>query len=181
MNAIALVVMDMMNTYDHDDADLLAKSVEEVVEPMAALIRQAHERDDVELIYVNDNHGDFAAGPQEIRRRALEGRRPDLVEPVLPPEDCAFLPKVRHSAFFGTALEYLLHRKQVSTVVLAGQVTEQCVLYSALDAYVREFPVRVASDCVAHIHADLAEAAIRMMACNMRAEVLPGARCLEPG
>ncbi|MFI6477670.1 cysteine hydrolase family protein [Nonomuraea sp. NPDC050663] len=178
MNVTALVVMDMLNSYDHDDADLLAKSVEEVVGPMAALIRQAEERDDVELVYVNDNHGDFTAGPAELTRRALEGRRPDLVEPIVPPEGCPFLPKVRHSAFFGTSLEYLLHRKRVDTVVLAGQVTEQCVLYSALDAYVREFDVRVAADCVAHIHADLAEAAMRMMTCNMRAEALPGARCL---
>jgi len=32
------------------------------------------------------------------------------------------------------------------------------VLYSALDGYVREFSVRIATDCVAHIHPGLAEA-----------------------
>ncbi|GAA0382430.1 hypothetical protein Acor_57170 [Acrocarpospora corrugata] len=86
---------------------------------------------------------------------------PDLVEPFLPSGDCAFLAKVRHSAFFGTPLEYLLHCQEISTVVLAGQVTEQCVLYSALDAYVHEFHVRVAQDCVAAIHPELGEAALR--------------------
>ena len=52
--------------------------------------------------------------------------------------------------------------------MLAGQVTEQCVLYSALDAYVREFEVAVPRDAVAHIHEDLAEAALTMMERNMQ-------------
>jgi len=36
---------------------------------------------------------------------------------------------------------------------LTGQVTEQCILYSALDAYVRHFEVVVRPDAVAHIDA----------------------------
>jgi nicotinamidase-related amidase len=55
-------------------------------------------------------------------------------------------------------------------LILTGQVTEQCILYSALDAYVRHFEVVVPRDAVAHIHEDLAEAALRMMRSNMRAE-----------
>jgi nicotinamidase-related amidase len=52
-------------------------------------------------------------------------------------------------------------------------VTEQCILYSALDAYVRHFEVAVAPDAVAHIHADLADAALRMMEINMSAQLVP--------
>jgi hypothetical protein len=37
----------------------------------------------------------------------------------------------------------------------------------------------VPHDAVAHIHADLAEAALRMMEVNMRAEVVPAADCLR--
>jgi nicotinamidase-related amidase len=169
----------MLNPYDHADAELLRASVREVVTPLSGLIHRAHEREDVELVFVNDNHGDFTATRDDLQRRALDGKFPDLVEPVLPPRDCAFLPKVRHSAFFGTPLDYLLRNREVGIVVLAGQVTEQCVLYSALDAYVREFSLRVAGDCVAHIHADLAEAALRMMRRNMRAEILRWDRCLD--
>jgi len=40
----------------------------------------------------------------------------------------------------------------VDRVVLTGQVTEQCILYSALDAYIRHLEVRVPPDAVAHIH-----------------------------
>ncbi|MFI6299459.1 cysteine hydrolase family protein [Nonomuraea sp. NPDC050790] len=169
-----VLVMDMFNPYDHEDAERLTGSVEKILPSLARLVDEAAERPEVEIIYVNDNHGDFSAGPADLRQRAIEGRRPDLVEPLPVPAGCAFLPKVRHSAFFGTPLEYLLRREDIGTLVLAGQVTEQCVLYTALDAYVREFAVRVAEDCVAHIHGDLAEAAIQMMHRNMSATVMPG-------
>nr|WP_062336632.1 isochorismatase family cysteine hydrolase [Herbidospora sakaeratensis] len=173
----AVVVMDVLNAYDHEDAETLAANVEKTIGPIVRLIDKAR-RADVELIFVNDNHGDFSATRDDLIRRALAGRRPDLVEPLVPPGNFAFLPKVRHSVFYGTPLEYALNREHVETVVLAGQVTEQCVLYSALDAYVREFSVRVAVDGVAAIHDDLGAAALRMMERNMRADLLPATDCL---
>jgi nicotinamidase-related amidase len=66
----------------------------------------------------------------------------------------------------------MLREQDVQRVILTGQVTEQCILYTALDAYIRHFDVVVPRDAVAHIHADLAEAALRMMETNMRAEIL---------
>ncbi|MEW9552958.1 cysteine hydrolase family protein [Nonomuraea sp. NPDC050783] len=169
----ALVVIDMLNPYDHQDAELLVPRVEAIIEPVAELVARARERDDVELVYVNDNHGDFSADRHEIEKRATQGRRPDLVKPILPPPECAFLPKVRHSAFFGTSLEYLLSHLEIGTVVLTGQVTEQCVLYSALDAYVRHYDLAVPPDCVASIDDELGRAALRMMERNMSADLSP--------
>jgi nicotinamidase-related amidase len=54
-------------------------------------------------------------------------------------------------------------------------VTEQCILYSALDAYVRHLDVTIPTDGVAHIHEDLAQAALKMMERNMRAELVEAA------
>jgi nicotinamidase-related amidase len=178
MGRIALVIIDMLNPYEHEDAEQLTRNVAKIVGPLSDLRSRAHARDDVELVYVNDNYGDFATDRREIEDRARNGRRPDLVEPILPPPDCAFLPKVRHSAFYGTPLEYLLSRAEVETVVLTGQVTEQCVLYSALDAHVRHYTLRVPPDCVAPIHEDLGQAALRMMERNMSACLAPSADCL---
>jgi nicotinamidase-related amidase len=84
-----------------------------------------------------------------------------------------FLIKARHSVFYETQLEYLLRHENIDRIVLCGQITEHCILYSALDAYVRHFEVVVPRDAVAHIHEDLAEAAFRMMNRNMRAEIIP--------
>ena len=79
--------------------------------------------------------------------------------------------KARHTIFYMTPLEYLLGQKEIDHLVLAGQVTEQCILYSALDAYVRHFEVSIPRDGVAHIHENLADAALEMMERNMGAEI----------
>ena len=135
----ALLVVDMLNAYQHEDADALADSVAEIVEPLAGLIDRARDRDGIDVIYVNDNYGDFTATRDAIVRQALDGARPDLIEPIVPDADWPFLEKVRHSAFYATPLDYLLTRLKTKRVILTGQVTEQCILYSALDAYVRHF------------------------------------------
>jgi len=91
----------------------------------------------------------------------------------VPGDDALFVVKARHSIFYQTPLEYLLSQEGVERLVLTGQVTEQCILYSALDAYIRHLDVRVPPDAVAHIYEDLAQAALRMMERNMSADLTP--------
>jgi nicotinamidase-related amidase len=172
----ALIVVDMLNSYEHDDAEQLTRNVEKVVEPVSALIARADDHD-VDLIYVNDNYGDWNSSQEELAKRALDGARPELVEPLLPPDGADFVIKARHTIFYMTPLEYLLGQKEIGHLVLAGQVTEQCILYSALDAYVRHLEVTIPTDGVAHIHEDLAQAALKMMERNMQAELVPAADC----
>jgi nicotinamidase-related amidase len=166
----ALIVTDMLNPYEHEDADALRQSAAEVVPALAELIDTAHD-EGLLVVYVNDNHTDWTAGRRELVQAALEGAAPELIEPLIPPDDAPFVVKARHSVFYGTQLEYMLRQKGVERLLLTGQVTEQCILYSALDAYVRHFEVAVACDAVAHIDADLSDAALRMMQRNMRADV----------
>lgn len=177
MGRTALLVVDMLNAYDHVDSDALAGSVEETVPTIADLIARAEEGD-VPVVYVNDNFGNWSDGRDEIVERVLAGRRPDLVEPIVPHADFPFVVKARHSAFYETPLEYLLRQSGVTRVVVTGQVAEQCIFYSALDAYIRHFEVVVPRDGVAHIHQHLADAALEMMQTNMRAEVVTADACL---
>ncbi len=174
----AVLVIDMLNAYRHPDADQLTGSVAEIIDPLSDLIEDARQRDGVDVVYVNDNHGDFTGDWDDVVRGALDGARPDLVEPILPSPDCLRLTKVRHSAFYSTQLHYLLTQLGTRRVVLTGQVTEQCVLYTALDAYVRHYDVVVPRDAVAHIDAGLGEAACQMMHRNMKADIVAAADCL---
>ncbi|MET0897601.1 MAG: isochorismatase family cysteine hydrolase [Mycobacterium sp.] len=179
MSDTAVLVIDMLNAYRHPDAEQLIPHVEPIVDPLAALVSDSRRRDDVDLIYVNDNYGDFTADHSDVVAAAVHGERPDLVRPLVPDDSCRMLMKVRHSAFYATPLSYLLTQLDTRQVILTGQVTEQCILYSALDAYVRHFEVVVARDCVAHIDDELGSAALRMMERNMRAQLLDGVECLK--
>jgi nicotinamidase-related amidase len=168
----ALIVVDMLNTYEFEDADRLAESAERSLPCIRRLLDRAAD-EDVLTIYVNDNFGAWTSDRDDLIESALGGRRPDLVEPLVPRDDALFVVKARHSIFFQTPLEYLLGQEGVGRLVLTGQVTEQCIVYSALDAYIRHIEIAVPRDAVAHIHEDLAQAALKMMEINMSADVSP--------
>ncbi|WP_406858770.1 isochorismatase family cysteine hydrolase [Streptomyces sp. HUAS MG47] len=172
MGRTALIVIDMLNTYEHEDAEVLMRSVREALPGVGTLLKRARDTQ-APVIYVNDNFGRWRSHHGEILEAALAGRYSDLVEPIAPEEDDLFVVKARHSVFFETPLAYLLGQLGVQRTVLCGQVTEQCVLYSALDAHIRHLEVIVALGAVAHIDAGLAEAALRMMERNMAAELRP--------
>jgi nicotinamidase-related amidase len=163
----AVVVIDMINAYDFPDAEKLVPSAENAVPVIEDLIGDH----DGPVIYVNDNFGHWRSHRDQLVEEALDGRHPELVEPIRPDDDALFVVKARHSIFYQTPLEYLLNQEDVGNLILAGQVTEQCILYSALDAYLRGFDIVVPPDAVAHIDPELAQAALKMMESNMHAEV----------
>ncbi|MEI7031726.1 isochorismatase family cysteine hydrolase [Streptomyces pratensis] len=170
MGKSALIVIDMINTYDHPDAELLVPSVRAALPHLSRLVERARS-EDVPVIYANDNFGEWRSHHGEIVGTALQGKNAELVEPLLPDDDSLFVVKARHSIFYETPLSFLLSQLGADHVVLCGQVTEQCVLYSALDAHIRKLRVTVPEDAVAAIHPDLAEAALRMMERNMGAAI----------
>ena len=146
----ALVVIDMINTYDHEDAELLLPAAERAVPVLAKLIARARDAG-VPVIYVNDNFGLWRSHHGELLETALSRPHADLVEPIRPDDESLFVLKTRHSIFYDTPLSYLLWQLGVGTVVLTGQVTEQCVLYSALDAHIRHLDVTLPKDAVAQM------------------------------
>jgi nicotinamidase-related amidase len=178
--ATALVVIDMLNPYEHPEADRLAPRVKQALPGIQALLARAAEAE-IPVVYVNDNYGDWNSSAEELAKNALDGAHPELVEPVLPPDGHSFVIKARHSIFYETPLEYLLDQMGVDRLILAGQVTEQCILYSALDAHVRHFRLAVPTDAVAAIHDHLAEAALEMMERNLAAELSAAADCSLDG
>ncbi|GGV21749.1 isochorismatase [Streptomyces spectabilis] len=167
----AVIVIDMINMYDHEDAERLLPSARRVVPVVADLLAAARAQG-APVVYANDNFGQWRSHHGEIVDAALAGPHADLVAPIVPDDEALFVVKARHSIFYETPLSYLLWELGVRHVVLCGQVTEQCVLYSALDAHIRHLDVTVVSDAVASIHPELADAALEMMRTNMGARVV---------
>jgi nicotinamidase-related amidase len=172
----ALLVIDVINSYDFEDAEQLVRSAREAVPHIAELVRRARD-EDVGVVYVNDNYGAWNSSRDDLVDRVMRGEYADLLEPLVPHDADSFVVKARHSVFYETPLEYLLRQEEIGRVVLTGQVTEQCILYSALDAYIRHLDVVVPTDAVAHIHDDLAQAALKMMERNMQVELCRAADC----
>ena len=161
----------MISDYAFPDADKLLEAASPAVEGVRRA-RDAADAAGVLVGYANDVDDQWGCSPEQACARALEGNRPDLVRPLLPRVGDAFLHKGEHSAFYGTPLAHLLHQNEIAEVVLCGQVTEQCVLYTALDAHVRHYDITVLHDAVIALDRDLGEAALRMMKLNMGARIL---------
>jgi nicotinamidase-related amidase len=70
--ATAVCVVDMLNPYDHEDADRLTVNVEQAVEPIASLVKRAGDVG-VQIIYINDNYGDWNSSQEELAERAMSG------------------------------------------------------------------------------------------------------------
>ena len=171
MTRTALIVVDMLSAYDFEDAERLVENVERALPQMKALVDRAREQG-APIVYVNDNLGTWRSDQDALVKQVLEGEHARLVEPIVPDEEASFVVKARHSIFYETPLEYLVRSEDIERLVMVGQVTEQCILYSALDAHIRHIPVTVPRDAVAHIDSELADAALRMMEVNMDVEVV---------
>ena len=170
MPSRALVIVDMLQAYDFEDAEKLREHVRDALPKITGLVDRAKEAG-APVIYVNDAFEDWSGDRQKFLDDLAGGPHADLIEPIVPGDDALFITKARHSAFYETPLEYLLRTEDIESIVMVGQVTEQCILYSVLDAHIRHIPVVVPRDATAHIHRDLADASLRMMEVNMEAEV----------
>lgn len=146
----ALLVLDVVNDFDHDDGDRLLASLSARVEALTTAIAQAR-RSGLDVIYVNDAAGRWDGERSLHIARALRGRGGDVVGQVAPAADDRFLFKGAYSAFEGTPLARLLAELGVTRIVLAGAATEMCVAQTAIAAREIGLQVTVLRDACATV------------------------------
>ncbi|MFS0780194.1 isochorismatase family cysteine hydrolase [Bacillus sp. 1P06AnD] len=88
---------------------------------------------------------------------------PFVLEKISPEDDDFFLIKPKHSAFYETALNTLLYQLVAKHVILTGIAGNICVLFSANEAYIREYNIYVPADCIASNTKEENDFALRMM------------------
>jgi nicotinamidase-related amidase len=146
----ALVLIDVINSLEFEGGEDLLRYALPMAERLAVLKRRAKEAG-IPAVYANDNFGRWRSNFPKLVRDCLEPgvRGRPLVELLQPEEDDYFILKPRHSAFYQTNLDILLKYLGVETVILTGVAGDICVLFTANDAYMREFRVIVPADCIA--------------------------------
>jgi nicotinamidase-related amidase len=80
--------------------------------------------------------------------------------------------KPKHSAFYKTVLDVLLPNLEIERLILTGVTTDMCVLFTAIDAYMREMKIVVPEDCVAAVSQSDHEAALDYMKRVLDAEIV---------
>ncbi len=83
-------------------------------------------------------------------------------ELVVDPAD-QLVVKKRYSAFYNTVLDETLARLEPDSLILAGINTHACIRMTAIDAYQRDWPVVLATDCVDSYDREHHEISLRYM------------------
>jgi nicotinamidase-related amidase len=171
---VALLLIDVINDLEFDDSKKLLKYALPMAEKIAALKRRA-KRAEIPVIYVNDNFGKWQSDFNKLLKHCLEtdvfGK--PIAELLRPEEDDYFVLKPKHSGFFSTTLDTLLDYLKARTLILTGIAANICVLFTANDAYMRDFNLVIPRDCVASNTEEENEHALKLMEQVLKADITP--------
>ena len=171
---VALLLIDVINDLEFEGGEKLLRHALPMAERLAAFKKKAR-RAGIPAIYVNDNFGKWQSDFKKQVAHCLEdGVRGEPVARLLrPAEDDYFVLKPKHSGFFSTTLDTLLAYLKARTVVLAGLTGDICVLFTAHDAYMRDYHLVIPADCVASQNEEENRHALAQMEKILKADTTP--------
>lgn len=149
----AVLLVDVINLFDFPGGAAFARSSLRPARNIERLRARAH-RAGVPVIYVNDNWGRWRSDFKTIVTDCSRADRPgaaiaQLLKPTL---SDFFVLKPHLSGFHETPLDTLLQTGEVETLVITGFAADNCVLFTAAEAHMRDYKLLVPSDCCASEH-----------------------------
>jgi nicotinamidase-related amidase len=166
-----LLLVDVINDFDFPEARQLLRFALPAARRIAALKKRLRARG-VPTIYVNDNFGRWQSDFKKQVERCVS-------------EECLGAPVARllipseNDYFYSTSLDVLLSYLGARKLIIAGFAGDICVLFTANDAYMRDYELIVPSDCVASETAAANRDACRQMKRFLRADIRTS-RMLRP-
>jgi nicotinamidase-related amidase len=147
---VVLLLVDVLNDVDFTGNSRLLKSIRSLGKNIAALKKRCKDAG-VPVIYVNDNRDKWRSDFSVVLAHCLRPDSPGcpMVSQLIPEASDYIVLKPKHSAFYATPLDTLFSYLKVKTVILAGLITNACILSTASELYVRDLDIYVPSDCVA--------------------------------
>ena len=170
----ALLLVDVINDMDFEGSESLVR----FAEPMAMRLhdlKQRARKAGIPTIYINDNFGKWRSDFRSLVEHCLHDDVPgrEVARLLQPDEEDYFVLKPKQSAFYGTTLDTLLRSLGTKKVILTGIAGDNCVLFSANDAYMRDLELHIPSDCVASETREQNDYALALMARVCKADTSP--------
>jgi nicotinamidase-related amidase len=178
---IALLLIDVINDLDFPEANQLLRYARPMARKLLRL-KQRAKKAGIPVIYVNDNFGRWQSDFRRQVEHCLRGesRGHEIVQLLRPEEDDYFVLKPKHSGFFSTTLETLLRYLGSRRLILTGIAGNFCVLFTANDAYMRDYDLIIPSDCTASNSAEENREALALMRKFLKADTRPSAKVRLP-
>jgi len=163
----ALIIVDLQNDFAKPDGALYFPGAENVIPPIVKLVEDFKARN-LPIIYTRDWHEDndyeFGIWGVHCLHDTKGSEIVDELKEALKGYENAFeIRKSRYSAFYGTNLEELLKRLDVTKVHVGGLVTHICVLFTVEELRNRAIETIIHSRCVDSFDKDMHNFALREM------------------
>jgi nicotinamidase-related amidase len=161
---VVLLIIDMISDFEFGGGEKILPFAETIAKNIAAL-KQRAEKAQTAVIYVNDNFGkwrsDFTKQLKHSQSKSMRGHK--IARLLAPKKDDYFVLKAKHSAFYSTTLDLLLTYLGAKKLIITGVSSDICILFTANDAYMRDYELHVPSDCVAATDEQTNESTLRYM------------------
>ena len=163
---LATLVIDMqVDFFAHERLAQRRAALVESINELVAISRASG----APVIWVKQEFAaDLSDALPEVRRKniriVIAGTPGAAILPELDvrPSDIQVIKK-RYSAFHGTDLDRLLETLCCDRLIVAGVNSHACVRTTVIDAYQRDYPVLLATDCIASHDADHHAISMRYM------------------
>jgi nicotinamidase-related amidase len=169
---VALLLIDVINDLEFPEGDQLLRYALPMAKNISELKMRAAKLN-VPAIYVNDNFGKWRSDFSKLVQHCLEDsvRGEPIARILRPKEQDYFVLKPKHSGFYSTTLELLLRCLRCQTVILTGIAGNNCVLFTANDAYMRDYRLFVPADCTASNTQEENNYALKQMEKVLKADI----------
>ena len=145
----ALLVIDMLNDFVLKGSPLEVPRARNIISHVKRRITIAR-RDGVPIIYICDKHRKDDPEFKFWPKHAVNGTSgSEIIDELKPRSSDYIIDKTTYSAFFRTKLEKLLKKLGTKKIIITGVCTEICVLYTAVEGYMRGYQVDAPEKCVA--------------------------------
>ncbi|MDF1754500.1 MAG: cysteine hydrolase [Verrucomicrobiales bacterium] len=177
---VVLLIIDMINDLDFPEGEQVQRFAEPMSERLFHLKTRTRELG-IPSIYVNDNFGRWRSDFNALIAHCIddETRGKRIVERMKPDESDYFVLKPKHSGFYSTTLSVLLKSLEAKELILTGIAANICVLFTANDAYMRDYKLSIPGDCVVSNTKEETEYALKQMGDILKADTRPSNELIE--
>jgi nicotinamidase-related amidase len=165
----ALLIVDVINDLNFPEAKQLMRYAPAMARNLAKL-KQRAKTEKIPVVYVNDNFGRWRSDLQALVEHCRRGKGREIVDLLRPDEDDYFVLKPKHSGFFSSTLETLLRYFGAHRLIITGIAGNYCVLFTANDAYMRDYELLVPADCTVSNTATENRQALNLMKNYLKAD-----------
>jgi len=167
----ALLMVDLINSFSFKHGCVLAEKTEKMI-PNIHLLKDLFIKRKFPIIYVNDHYKQNNPTVEKILKYCTNPLSYHIIQEIKPKghEYCIFKPN--YSGFYQTDLDHELKKQEVTHLIILGVAGNRCVLFTANDAFMRDYNLIIPYDAISSITDYDEKVAVYMMKDILNAKLI---------